>query len=217
MAVVLAVVAHADDELLGVGATLRRHVVDGDEVHIVIAADCRCVRDADHEPMLDTRATIVAKALGFQPPIFLGFPALEFASAPELARNVAVSQAIDRVQPDIVYTHHYGDINVDHRAVARAVEVACRPIERSVARLLAFETPSSTEWGGDLYPFKPDVFVDVADTLADKLDALEVYDGEMKSPPHPRSDEMLHARAAYWGQIAGLHYAEPFMLIREIR
>lgn len=211
----MAVVAHADDEVLGVGGTLARHVRCGDEVHVTIAADCRTVRDPTRKPALNPIAVAVAKLVGYHQPVFLGYRAMTLDQMNELERNIAVTHAINAVNPDIVYTHHAGDINTDHRAVARAVAVACRPVGGHPRRVLAFETPSSTEWGG-LPPFVPNVFMDIGDVLDAKLEAMVLYNVEVREHPHPRSLDMLRARAAYWGQTAGLAYAEPFMLLREV-
>ena len=94
--------------------------------------------------------------------------------------------------------------------------VACRPIGTNrVRRLLAFETPSSTEWG--TVPFVPNVFVDISKTIDAKLEAMALYDKEVREAPHPRSLEMLRSRAVFWGQVSGLHYAEPFIMLRETR
>lgn len=219
---ILAVVAHADDELLGCGATLRRHVLAGDDVNVVVVADCRVVRNPTRVAMPDERCVRVAELMGFQPPFFLTFAGMSLARQPETGGvstpglNAAITEAVSAICPEVVYTHFRGDINSDHAAVSRAVGVACRPVGDTSPRcLLEFETPSSTEWGRT--PFVPNVFVDVSQTLADKLGALAVYDEEMRPSPHPRNPEMLRARAAFWGQSAGLEAAEPFVLIREVR
>lgn len=118
-------------------------------------------------------------------------------------------------QPEIVYTHHDGDINADHRALSEAVLVACRPYAApSVKSIRMFETPSSSEWGAR--PFVPNLFVDISEYVHRKVDAMrESYASEMRDWPHPRSEKALLDRAGYWGQQVGMRYAEPFRVVRE--
>lgn len=208
-------VAHSDDEVLGVGGTAAWHVARGDEVLVAIAADCRTARPGYTEPPSLLPAALEAALVLGTDGRFLGFRGMTLGDGPELALNRSVEQVIREWRPDVVYTHHQSDPNSDHRAVARAVMVATRPIGAAPSRVLCFETPSSTEWhwGGD---FRPNYFVDITGTIDRKLKAMACYAAELRAAPHPRRLEALLARAAYWGQVAGCHYAEPFMLVREI-
>ena len=130
-----------------------------------------------------------------------------------------VEAEIARVRPTLVLTHHHGDVNVDHRVTHEAVLAATRPVPGgTVATVLAFEVPSSTEWGfSAATAFSPTVFVDVADTLQDKLDALSEYGSEMREFPHPRSAEAVRALATWRGATAGVAAAEAFQVVRAIR
>jgi LmbE family N-acetylglucosaminyl deacetylase len=215
---ILVVVAHADDEVLGVGGTIAWHVDEGDHISVVIASDCRTARDRSLEPALSSEAEESLAVLGVggagSSVDFLGRHGMSLGDGPELALNKDIGGIVAALKPRVVYTHCLEDINSDHRAVAKATLVACRPIgDWLVDRLLHFETPSSSEWGGS---FKPNVFVDVSSQMEQKLIALACYKSEVRDAPHPRNAESLRARAAYWGQIAGLRYAEPFELHREI-
>lgn len=207
---ILAVVAHPDDECLGPGATLARHLAAGDEVTIVIATVAR------HGLMTHGVAQAAAAALGDGAKLrLLGLDYMTLDRDP-LRLNSAIEPILTHLRPDVVYTHWIGDLNADHRAVAQAVQVGTRPIwAGGPRRLLAFETPSSSEWtqGG---AFQPNVFVDAGATFGRKLAALACYEEEMRSAPHPRSVESVRARAGYWGQVAGLALAEPFVLVREV-
>jgi LmbE family N-acetylglucosaminyl deacetylase len=214
---VLVVVAHADDETLGAGGAIIRHVLAGNDVRVVIAADCRAARSPaagapPTVPQLLPAAEAACLTLGVgAPPLFLGFPAL---GIPERALTQAVDDVVRTLQPTIVYTHHWGDLNADHRAVAQAVAVATRP-GGSVRRVLCCEIPSSTEWApnGD---FRPSYFVDTSAMLSRKLRAMAHYASELRPAPHPRNLAALRARARYWGQVAGVLFAEPFVLVREV-
>jgi LmbE family N-acetylglucosaminyl deacetylase len=131
-----------------------------------------------------------------------------------------VSATVEAFEPDVIYTHHCGDLNVDHERAARAVRTAARPLADSpVDRILSFETLSATEWSMPRQEnaFRPTVFVDVSDTIDRKMDAIEVYREEMCERPHPRSVENVRRNARTWGDKSGFPVAEPFELVLERR
>jgi len=120
----------------------------------------------------------------------------------------------------VVYTHHGGDLNIDHAIISRAVLTATRTVPGCpVKELLMFEVPSSTEWAFQQYEpaFRADVFMDVQATIEAKIKAMALYEGEARPFPHPRSAEALRAIARRWGSVTGLDYAEAFALARSIR
>ena len=125
---------------------------------------------------------------------------------------------IEKYRPDTIFTHHHGDLNIDHRIVCEAVLTACRPVgQYEVERIFAFETPSSTEWNYTYEkPFIPNVFFDISDTFEIKIEGMSCYRSESAVYPHPRSPEALKALADYRGSIVGMMKAEAFMCMREI-
>ena len=131
----------------------------------------------------------------------------------EIVRMIEVH--IQNMRPDIVYTHHAGDLNIDHRITHQAVMTACRPLPGcSVKTILCFEVPSSTEWGQG---FEPNWFVDIGDTWEKKVLALQEYDSEMRVHPHPRSYDGAWHLASWRGATVGVEKAEAFMVARAIR
>lgn len=220
MSTVLVVAAHPDDELLGPGGTLARHVRDGDDVHVVIVAEGATSRYEDE--MVDVLAAFTEKAaavLGVASVARLGFPDQRLDHCPLIEVTQALETHVDQLQPTTVYTHFPGDVNADHGVVSRAAWTACRPyVAPQLRRFLAFETPSSTEWGwpGVGPSFHPSVFVDISTTVEDKLEAMSVYESELRRYPHPRSLQALRERAAYWGSTIGSRAAEAFLLLREV-
>jgi LmbE family N-acetylglucosaminyl deacetylase len=131
-----------------------------------------------------------------------------------------VEELIAKFDPAVIYTHHPGDLNVDHGVVYRAVLTASRPLPgQRVREIYAFEVASSTEWAFQrLEPsFRPNVFVDISSTLENKVAALACYDTETRKFPHPRSPEAVRAIAMRWGSVAGFPAAEAFELIRLLR
>jgi N-acetylglucosamine malate deacetylase 1 len=218
---VLAIVAHPDDEVLGAGGTLARHAVKGDAVHILFLADGVGSR-GDDKAAAEHRARaarLAASTLRVHEPDFLGLPDNRLDGLDLLDIVMPIEKAIRKIAPQTIYTHHAGDLNIDHALCHRAVLTACRPMLGStVLRIYAMEVPSSTEWSSPhpAYAFMPTHFVDISGTQEAKRRALEAYGEEMRPFPHPRSFEALNALAAWRGASAGLHAAEAFMVVREI-
>lgn len=217
---VLVIAAHPDDELLGVAGTLRKHVLAGDRVTAVVLSEGASARyESGADTILQRDGKRAAALLGLADLRFLGLPDQRLDTLPLLEVTQKVEAVVDEVRPQIVYTHHWGDANRDHRVVVEAVTIACRPIGDHYPRAMyCFETPSSTEWSLPSIEaaFVPNHFVDVTDTLEDKLAAMACYATELRPAPHPRSLEALRARAAYWGQIITRSYAEAFVLVRSV-
>ena len=217
---VLVLAAHPDDELLGLGATVARHVEAGDDVTTVIVSEGATSRYANGaDRTLRDAAHAAAQVLGVRDLRFLGLPDQRLDTLPLLDVTRPIEKICAELRPDVVYTHHWGDLNRDHRVVAEAAMVACRPVgDAFPRRLLCFETPSSTEWSSPdpSLQFVPTVFVDATATIDKKLRAMACYASEVRPAPHPRALESLRARAQYWGQIVGKSYAEAFVLVREI-
>lgn len=215
---VLVVAAHPDDEVLGVGGTVIRHVQAGDSVAAVIVGEGATSRGPDGAvsvKALRQCAVAAASKLGCEPPTLLGFPDNRLDEVGLLDIVKSLEYEIQRVNPEIIYTHYRGDLNIDHRIVHDAVLTAARPIPGcSVKSIYCFETPSSTEWG--LATFSPKRYVDITSELDRKLRALDLYDSEMRMFPHPRSLEAVEALARVRGAASGLVAAEAFEVVREV-
>ena len=224
---VLIVAAHPDDEVLGCGATAARRAAAGDAVHIAILGEGVTSRaghpeDAERGAVsaLEDDARAVAGMLGAKSVVFGRLPDNRFDTVPLLDVTKRVEGWIREADPEVVYTHHGGDLNVDHRVAFQAVLTATRPTPRCrVREVYAFEVASSTEWAfQQLTPtFRANVFEDVTGTIELKVQCLERYREEHRPFPHPRSGEALRANARRWGSVAGLLYAEAFELVRDVR
>jgi N-acetylglucosamine malate deacetylase 1 len=213
---VLAIAAHPDDEVLGVGGTLIRHFKAGDEVRILIVCSADSIRypEGEHNQPADSQRA--AHYLGGRT-IGLGFPDQRLDAGSNLEVIQALEREVREFRPDVVYTHHWGDVNADHVRIAEAVDVATRPFAAPwVQRLFAFHTPSSTEWTASERdrPFAPNVFSDITAELDRKLDAMRCYQSELRPYPHPRSLRSLRERAGLWGSVANMTAAEPLLLLR---
>jgi|SRR5579871_952146 LmbE family N-acetylglucosaminyl deacetylase len=218
---VLAIIAHPDDEVLGAGGTLARHAASGDQVQLLFLADGTGSRGKDQRAVAQRTkaARSAASALGACEPTFLQFPDNRLDRIDLLDIIKAIEPIVEKVAPDTLYTHHAGDLNIDHVICHRAVLTVCRPMFRSsVRRIYGMEIPSSTEWGSPdaANAFVPTRFVDITATAGAKRQALEAYAEEMRPFPHPRSFEAIEALAAWRGASAGLKAAEAFTVIRDI-
>lgn len=214
---VLVVAAHPDDETLGCGGTIARHILNGDPVSVVLLADGVSARVLRTAGALNERALMCRKAckvLGTEDVWLHQFTDNAMDRVPLLQVIQHIETHIERFKPTVVYTHHATDLNIDHRIVHHATNVACRPQPgQAVRQLFYFEVPCSTAWAGD---FKPTHFINVAATLQQKLEACEVYSTEMRPFPHPRSNLAVATLAAHRGTTVGLAAAEAFEVGRII-
>jgi len=217
---VVVLAAHPDDEVLGAGATLAKHVRAGDEVHAVVLADGATSRYEDSMvEVLAASSKRAAEVLGLASVRTCGLPDQRLDDIPLVELTQAVETVLDELQPHIVYSHFPGDVNLDHGMVARAAWTACRPyVLPELRRFAVFETPSSTEWAwpSEEATFRPNLFSDVTDTVETKLAAMACYESELRPYPHPRSLRALAERARFWGSRVRCLAAEPFQLLREV-
>ena len=224
---ILVVAAHPDDEVLGCGGTIARHADEGDYVQILIVAEGATSRQQLRDRIqVGEELSTLAQAAHTAGSI-LGAAGVELLDLPDnrldsLDRLDLIKHIEDRInfhQPQVVYVHHAGDLNVDHRRLHEAVVTACRPIPgHPVRRLLSFEVASSSEWQapGSAPTFKPNWFVDISDQWKRKRAALMAYSMEMRPWPHSRSLEALEHLARWRGSQVGIEAAEAFCLLREI-
>jgi LmbE family N-acetylglucosaminyl deacetylase len=223
--VVLVVGAHPDDELLGCGGTIAKHVGKGDTVHVAIMGEGALARfekdasDAQRAELerLEACAQRAADILGVSSLTFGCLPDNRMDGLDQLDINKAVEAIVARHKPTIVYTHHAFDLNVDHRCIHEAVMTACRPMpSQGTLRVLCFETLSSTEWQTPLphVMFVPQYYVDISETLEPKMRALKEYESEMRPWPHPRSFKGVEYLAHWRGMSVGRAAAEAFMVAR---
>jgi LmbE family N-acetylglucosaminyl deacetylase len=226
---IMLVVAHPDDEILGVGATMHKliHVFDV-HVHVVILGEGITSR-ADKRDAgawkdeLETHRANIKDAqskIGYQSLSIYNFPDNRFDSVELLDIIKVIEKEKNNFNLEIIFTHHGGDLNIDHQRTFEAVMTACRPMEdEKVKAIFTFETPSGTEWRASSDPkhFIPNVFFEINDTdMNAKIEAMECYEFEKRKYPHPRSPEALKILAQRWGVVIGKSYAEAFCLIRSI-
>jgi LmbE family N-acetylglucosaminyl deacetylase len=194
---VLAVGAHPDDVELGCGATLLRHVARGDEVTILVmtAGQRGLVEGMSRRSEQEDAASRLGVRL-----LWGGF---QDGSVPDGPPAITViDEAIADTHADVLYTHAIRDTHQDHRATATASLAA----GRRLSSVLQFETPSSQG-------FEPTVYVDIADTLEEKLNALRSHLSQVLRQG-PVDLEALEAQARFRGSQGRVRYAEAFEATR---
>jgi LmbE family N-acetylglucosaminyl deacetylase len=222
---ILVVAAHPDDEILGCGGTIAKSSQEN-EVFVLILGEGITSRDIPDNNKIEELSKLknemfaANNILGTKEVFTEDLPDNKFDTVPLLDIIKIVEGYVQKINPDIVYTHHRGDLNIDHRITFDAVLTACRPIEGNpVKKLLSFEVPSSTEWNikDASMSFNPNVYEDISGTIDKKTDAMSAYKNEIRVSPHPRSVKKIRSLAETRGAESGMNFAEAFMLIRELR
>ena len=215
---ILVVAAHSDDEVLGCAGTIVRHINAGDKVHLLFMTDGVGSRLGVN---ISVNSRILAaensaKILGVTSVENLDFPDNRMDEVALLDIVQSLEGVIYKIKPDVVYTHHIGDLNIDHQITHKALITACRPQSGfCVKEIYAFEVLSSTEWNTPgVGVFSPNVFIEITDFINIKKQSLNVYTQEMHQPPHSRSIDNVIRSNALRGNAVGMCYAEAFQLIR---
>ncbi|MGL5576492.1 MAG: PIG-L deacetylase family protein [Sarcina sp.] len=219
------IVAHPDDEIIGVGGTIAKHIANGDEVTVLIMAEGKSSRvnsyaDFDKTELekyeIETKNALdELKVSKFK---MLNLPNNRLDSIDLLNIVKLIENEINFDSPEIIYTHYYGDINIDHQVVSKATAIACRPLpDCSVKKILMFETLSSTENSLSLnIPFSPNYFSNISNYLDVKINAISKYKSELKKEPHPRNIINIRKNSEVWGCKVGCKAAEAFVVSRII-
>jgi len=225
MKTILVVAAHPDDEVFGCGGAIARLTSEGNCVYTLILGEGVTSRDRKRDlakrenEIVELRKQVENsnKILGVKKVYTFDFPDNRFDTIPLLDIIKTIEKIKEDVKPDIVFTHHYGDINIDHQITFKAVMAAFRPvIDESVNEIYSFEIPSSTEWNApsSLTYFMPDYFVNINESLEIKINALKEYETELREFPHPRSLKAVELNAKQWGVKMGIEAAEAFKTVR---
>ena len=223
---ILTIIAHPDDEILGCVGTIRKLTDEGYSVYSCMLCS---LADARHNrPQLKKFQQGVRRAekeIGIKVTHRHEFKNIQFNAIPHIKIVKVIEKAIVKFKPEWIFTHHPGDVNIDHRICYEAAMSAIRLPQRltqdmsptTIKKVFLFEIPSSTDWNSPVdLPFQPNCFFDIKKTLSNKLDALKHCAGALKSFPHPRSIENIKALANLRGAQSGIEVAEAFCLIRDL-
>ena len=222
---VLVIAAHPDDEVLGCGGTIARLSAEGIECHLLIVTDGSSsqYRDSDHlQEIIEAKkkeTKCCADLLGFKSIHYGELSDMKLDKTPHIVINHVIEKLIDKVQPDTVFTHFWGDVNRDHQEVYKSTLVTVRPVMGQVVKeLFCYRVPSSTEWTPNKADtmFMPNVFVDITEFAEQKYKAFACYSTELREYPHPRSVQYLRETDKTAGLRVGLLVAEEFVMLRKL-
>ena len=226
---ILVVVAHPDDELLGLGASMHKLINEqGSKVRVVILGEGITSRSDNRDPKEWEKELLIhkknielaRKAIGYESVGIYDFPDNRFDTVALLDLIKVIEKEKEDFQPEIIFTHHGGDVNIDHQRTFEAVITVTRPMEHEdVNTIITFETPSGTEWRASTDPrhFIPNMFITISEeNLKAKIKGMESYEFEKREYPHPRSPESLRILAQQRGMSVGKNLAEAFCIVRLI-
>ena len=226
---ILVVVAHPDDELIGLGGTINKLVNDYESIvnllilgeGITSRLDKRNKNKWKKELEIHRKNIFNAKKIiGYKNVSIYDYPDNRFDSVDLLDIVKTVEKEKNNFKPEIIFTHHGGDLNIDHQITFEAVITACRPLpEEIVKSIITFETYSGTEWRANSDPkhFLPNMYVEISEkNLQAKIDGMESYEFEKRDFPHPRSSLALKITAQRIGILIGKNLAEAFQIIRNV-
>ncbi len=217
---ILVIAPHPDDEVLGCGGTIKKYTQKGDEVFLCIVTKAY-TPDWSEDFIKERKKEIdcASESLGIKKVVLLGLPTVKLDTIPHKQLNDSIAKVVEEIKPEIVFIPFEGDINEDHKLVARSALVALRPKPGLLTtKIFYYEVLSETEWSKPAQKiedvFIPSFYEDISEYLDDKLKAMECYKSEVKEYPHPRSLEGIKVLAQKRGTEAGVKAAEAFMLIR---
>ena len=226
---IMIVVAHPDDELLGLGATMNRLINEANVItHVVILGEGITSRSIHRDEKLWQNELKIhklnilkaQKIIGYHSVSTYDFPDNRFDTVALLDIIKTIELEKNNFIPDVIFTHHSGDLNIDHQRTFEAVITATRPIKgENTKAIITFETPSGTEWRANTDPrhFLPNFYIQISmNNLKAKIKGMESYKYEKRNFPHPRSPKSLVTLASLRGIQVGFQYAEAFNLVRLI-
>lgn len=217
---ILIIAPHPDDEILGCGGTIAKHVANGNKVYVcVVTKGTLPLFPSDGVEQVRRECREADTYLGVAEIIFLDFPAAMLEEVPRYQLNDKICEVVQRIKPEEVYIPHRGDMQLDHKMIVDASMVALRPkYEHVVKRVYSYETLSETGWDipNTVNDFIPTVYNDISKFIDKKLDALSIFKSQVAEFPNARSLQAVEALARFRGATVNVNAAEAFSLVREI-
>ena len=210
---ILIIAAHPDDEVLGMGGTIKKLTQNQHSVHLCVISE-GVTAQYSNKKMIKVRKEACKKAgkvLGIKTCDFFDFPDMRLNDISHLKINQKIEKIISKYNPSIVYTTPKNDLNKDHQIVFESTLVATRPLSSKVKQIFSYEIPGITK-----FPFCPMVYENIKNQFSYKIKALNEYKTEIEEFPHPRSIDAIKSLANHRGMESGFMKAESFELIRSI-
>ena len=219
---VLILVAHSDDESFGCGGFIKKLKNKKNKIYAISFTDGVGSRNKKNISKVKRRkeaSNKAAKILGFQWTAQFDFPDNQLDKVSMLEIVKIIEKFKNKIKPDVVLTHNFSDLNIDHRIVAEEALTAFRPEpKQKLKKFITFEVPSATDYRmlRNKKNFTPNFFVDISKTMKIKIKAIKAYREEIKPSPHSRSLNGIKNLNKLRGNQSGLAHAEAFEIIREI-
>ena len=209
-----------DDEVLGMGGTIIKHVSECDDVYVCFIAN----RIYNHE--YNEKKNKIEMQCALKCKEILGYKESKFFGLKDERLDVCIQDIliplekyITEIKPDVVYTCHKGDNHQDHKSVFQASMIALRPsVNKNIKKILCYEVISSTEQSPPFidFAFLPNFYVNIEKYLNTKINAFHCYQTEKRDFPHPRSDKGIKILAMKRGIEVGIKASEAFIIIKEM-
>jgi len=215
---VLVVSPHMDDEVLGVGGTIQKHIDQGDLVKVCFL----CHRKYGNKFDKDKNENEIK--CSYRAKDILGYQEIEHLNLEDERLDIAIhliieplTRVAEKFNPDVIYVPSFADNNQDHRSAFEACMVVFRPFAMNYRLLAAYEVHSSTDQSAPVEPFnfRPNLYVDIFKYLGNKIKAMETYDTERRNWPHPRSAKAIEVMANKRGMEVNLDSCESLMILRQ--
>ena len=126
---ILVIAAHPDDEILGCGGSMAKWANNGIEVHVAILAEGATSRDSSRDRDNRKEEISALKRAAKKAGEILGLSSVETFNLSDNRMDSSdlldivklVESKIESLMPEVVVTHHIGDVNIDHQVIHRAV------------------------------------------------------------------------------------------------
>jgi LmbE family N-acetylglucosaminyl deacetylase len=208
---VMFISVHHDDETLGSGGTILKHIAEGDVVTCVFITSGNSFQSEMIEQLNSHYL--------FNKSISLNLPELKLK---DLSLNFLIpklTEVFTQNNPQILYIPNRSDIHSDHRAVFEAI-MACTKTFRFpyIEQVLMCEVISETDFAPALIEtaFIPNYFIDISFYFDKKIEILNIFKSELLPYPQTRNISSMGALNRYRGSQIGTEYAEAFMLLKQI-
>lgn len=206
---VLVLSPHTDDAEVGCGATMAKHVVNGDAVRCLTFSSCE---ESLPDEMKDPNQLLIEhseamKVLGVHDWRVTDFSVRMFRKYEETIRQI-IYDMIHSYSPDIVYTPWLGSLHQDHEVIARCTEQVCRHKDITVLGYYVCD---------DGIGFAPRYFEGLARNLVDKkLEALFCYASQGKLRRW-WTEDTFKSYLTYWSPSTSHTWTEAFEIIRMVK
>ena len=216
---ILVVAPHPDDETLGCGGLMLKAQELGDEVYWMIVTSMSVGIGYSLEAVASRKIEIEKAEVAYKikGKIELGFPAGRLDIVPRNEIIGLMGKYINEIMPTEIFLPFRRDAHSDHEAVFDCGLAASKWFRHpSIKRILSYETQSETDF--DIAPdssgFRPNLFVNITDTLEKKIRIAKIFASEFQLHPFPRNIDSIRALATIRGSASGFNAAEAFMMLR---